>query len=359
MPILGVVASGISGRLSSFQSIATGIVDASGASSITFSSIPQTFSHLQLRCYNKAVGSAGLLITFNGSTSGYINTWTEGNGDGTAVVSSRETGNSGIVIYAAITANTPASYFAHSVMDIPNYANTGITKTLRALNGFDHNSASPKGYLDLDGGFWNNTDAINSITVAATANNFAQNTQIALYGIRQVIVGVTYTNSSALTYEPIQSFTLANSSTATFNFTSIPSTYTDLVLVMTGAATVGNNAIFININADTNVNNYGFTEMAGSGSTTSSQRRIQNTGWVFWQGMSTSYDNVVKIELNNYAKTVGYKTAMLINNSAQGHTEQLIGSWANTSAINRIEIFTTNGAFYIGTMATLYGIKAA
>jgi hypothetical protein len=172
-------------------------------------------------------------------------------------------------------------------------------------------------------------------------------------------MGVTYTNARAATYEPIQSFVLANSSTATFNFTSIPSTYTDLILVMAGAATVNGNAIFININADTNGNNYGLTEMAGNGSTANSQRRTQNTGWVFWQGMSSSFDNLVKIEINNYSNTNGYKVAMLRNNNAQVYTEELVGSWANTSAINRIEIFTTSGAFSAGTMATLYGIKAA
>ena len=355
MPILGVVASSKTGRLTSFNSIATGIVDASGSSSITFSSIPQTFSHLQLRCYVKGTGA--LSITFNGSATGYVSTFTEGDGGGGSIGSGRDATSASILLYGAVAATTPTNYFGHSVIDIPNYTNTNITKTLRALNGWDYNSANPKGYIDLDGGFWNNTNAINSITVSATS--FVQNAQVSLYGIKQVIVGVTYTNSSAATYEPIQSFTLANSSTATFNFTSIPSTYTDLILVMTGAATVGGNAIFININADTSANNYGLTEMAGNGTTATSQRRTQNTGWVFWQGMSTSFDNVVKIEINNYAKTVGFKTAMLRSNSAQGYTEQLVGSWANTSAINRIEIFTTSGAFSSGTMATLYGIKAA
>jgi hypothetical protein len=166
-----------------FYSIATGLVDSSGASSITFSSIPQTFSHLQLRCYSRSAGTGSLMVTFNGSSSGYINTWTEGNGDNTSVTSGRETGNAGILLYASLTQSTAANSFAHAVIDIPNYANGNITKTLRALNGFDLNSANPKGYIDLDGGFWNNTNPITSITISG-GSNLAQHTKIALYGIR-------------------------------------------------------------------------------------------------------------------------------------------------------------------------------
>lgn len=172
-------------------------------------------------------------------------------------------------------------------------------------------------------------------------------------------MGVNFSRNVAATYEPIQTQTLSNSSTATLTLSSIPNTYTDLIVVFVGAATVNGNAIFININNDTNTNNYGLTEMAANGSTANSQRRIQNAGWVFWQGMSSTYDNIATIQINGYANTSFYKTALLRSNVASGSTEQLAGSWANTSAINRIDIFTTSGAFASGSMITLYGIKAA
>lgn len=164
-----------------FYSIASGVVDASGSTTVTFSSIPSTYSHLQIRCFVKVSSSSNLTVQFNGSTTGYANTWTEGNGGG-APSGARETGSSYIPIYASTATNS--SYAAFTVIDIPDYK-SGKIKNMRAMAGFDLNSTNPYGYVDLDGGVWNNTAAISSITIGLTGtSSMVQNSQIALYGIR-------------------------------------------------------------------------------------------------------------------------------------------------------------------------------
>ena len=66
MPILGVIASQITGHLStnSFESIQTVTVGSGGQSSISFSSIPSTYKHLQLRCFAAGAGSQRFGIRF-------------------------------------------------------------------------------------------------------------------------------------------------------------------------------------------------------------------------------------------------------------------------------------------------------
>lgn len=173
-------------------------------------------------------------------------------------------------------------------------------------------------------------------------------------------MGVTFTNSSAATYEAIQSQTMANSSTSTVTFNPIPQTYTDLILIIYGAATVGGNSVNIKYNNDATSTNYGFTQQHGNGSVATTTRRLDNTGWVFWSGgMSTSFDNVCELQINNYASTFLYKQTMLRNNTASVVTEQLVGCYKSTNAISRIDITAPSGAFSQNSIFTLYGIKAA
>ena len=169
-----------------FFSIQTATVDASGASSITFSSIPQTYTHLQIRGFARTNAATALLMTFNGTSSTYRNTYLEGNGGGSATSGGLETTLSGIGLYGGLPYNSLGSYWwGFSVIDIIDYTNTNKNKIVRALNGYDLDSTNPYGYVDVDGGYWANTNAISSITIGLQAGTlFAQNTQFALYGIR-------------------------------------------------------------------------------------------------------------------------------------------------------------------------------
>jgi hypothetical protein len=161
----------------------------------------------------------------------------------------------------------------------------------------------------------------------------------------------------AQTYTPIASQTVSGSSTASINFTSIPATYTDLVVVLTGTIAGGNDVVF-QINGDT-ASNYSFTRVFGSGSTAYSDRtanssNIPATIGGHIPGLST-------ISFNSYANTSIYRSALIRANVPSAWTGVIVGSWRNTTtAINRLYFYGTSaGNFADGYTITIYGVKAA
>ena len=190
MPVLGIVASQISGHLfapsGAYDSIATTTVGSGGASTITFSSIPSTYTHLQLRFItrNNRSGQSvdALNIKANGdSGANYANHRLQGDG-------ATATASGGTSLSAAIFAQTPAStatasVFGAGVIDILDYANTSKYKTFRTLSGFDANTAP--GYIGLYSGLWQSTSAINSLTISSNdGSGVLEYTSFALYGIK-------------------------------------------------------------------------------------------------------------------------------------------------------------------------------
>ena len=181
-PILGVIASQITGHLStnSFESIAT-VTGAGTPTSITFSSIPSTYKHLQIRyiaARSSAGGAAALRLAMNGSTSVYRNHLLEG--DGATVGSGTVVDTNGILIYGSYSGAAPT--FGAGVIDILDYANTNKYKTTRSLTGVDFNGS---GYVDFDSGLFMSTSAISSI-VLSWDSGYAINTNssFALYGVK-------------------------------------------------------------------------------------------------------------------------------------------------------------------------------
>jgi len=185
MPILGIMASAMSGNLNSYESIATVSVGSGGASSVSFTSIPATYQHLQIRGIARENSGAGtaindLLVRFN-SDSGANYRYHYLRGNGTAA--SAGTAGSQTYAWALSTsqAGSTASVFAANVLDILDYTNTNKYTTTRSLTGTDFNGS---GILDFISNLWLNTAAITSITITTGGNDFAQYSSFALYGIK-------------------------------------------------------------------------------------------------------------------------------------------------------------------------------
>lgn len=182
-PILGIWAS--QGRVNgSFESIATVTVGAGGASSISFSSIPSTYKHLQIRGIARATSSAGTTenwyCRFNGdSGANYSGHRLDGNGS-TAYAQSYSSGTA-LSHYFPPNANTGANIFGAIVMDVLDYANTSKNKTVKLLSGDDYNGG---GQVNFDSGAWYSTSAIDSMTFYLVSGSYAQYSSFALYGIR-------------------------------------------------------------------------------------------------------------------------------------------------------------------------------
>ena len=169
----------------SYESIATVSVGGGGSSSISFSSIPSTYKHLQIRGIGRTTNSGTLGnpgITFNADSN--VNNYTlhilygdgsspaaYGGGAGSGTDTSVTTGNS-----------AGASIFGVAVIDILDYASTNKYKTVRSLTGADLNGS---GTMRLYSNLWMNTSAISSITLTPSASaSYSQYSHFALYGIK-------------------------------------------------------------------------------------------------------------------------------------------------------------------------------
>ena len=187
MPILGVIASQISGHLfapsGAYDSIATHTVGSGGQASIEFTSIPSTYKHLQIRGIARATttGSSfvNCTISYNSDT-GANYAGHDLYGDGSTATAggggSRIPSNIGVVTFP--DANIAANIFGTGIIDILDYANTSKYKTIRVLTGADANGS---GYILFRSELWQNTSAISTITLTAA---FAEYSSFALYGIR-------------------------------------------------------------------------------------------------------------------------------------------------------------------------------
>ena len=181
----GIYASQITGHLvtTAYDSIATVNVS-STVSSVSFTSIPSTYKHLQIRYLARSTRtgftSDSLLLQFNSDTATNYN-YHRLYGDGSTVTSDATTSSSNIYISQATAANATSGMFAGGVLDILDYADTNKNKTTRTLSGNDQNGS---GLMFLNSGLWRSTSAITSIVITPQSGSHAQYSSFALYGIK-------------------------------------------------------------------------------------------------------------------------------------------------------------------------------
>lgn len=179
-PILGIWASAKSPAIyaNSYESIATTTVGAGGSSTVTFSSIPSTYKHLQLRFSATTAADANIRHYVNSDTSankaahelvGYGTSGPNAGGGG---------GESQPVL--SVGQNT---YPVVGIVDFLDYADTNKYKVWRTLTGTDSNAAN-LARLFLKSTLWQSTSAITSITLVAESTTFNQYSSFALYGIK-------------------------------------------------------------------------------------------------------------------------------------------------------------------------------
>jgi hypothetical protein len=190
--ILGILDSGgaAAGAANSYESISTVTVGSGGAANIEFTSIPATYSHLQIRGIVKSNDTADdrqpVRAIFNSDTgNNFSRHLLFGNGssatsdDGTSTTAR---------LGASVISNfgSYANMFTAYVIDILDYADTNKYKTVKVLGGFNTNDATASNFSQIAlGSFaWLNTAAITSIKLQPFTNNFVQYSQFALYGIK-------------------------------------------------------------------------------------------------------------------------------------------------------------------------------
>lgn len=160
------------------------------------------------------------------------------------------------------------------------------------------------------------------------------------------------------TYEPIASQTLG-SNAASVEFTSIPATFTDLVLVFTGKHATITAAIRLTVNGSATT--YSDTILSGNGTTASSTRhssgtviRLDNA-----TGFNTTNPLVGVVQVMSYANTNVFKTFLAAVADPTYGVDRVVGLWRDTTAISSIKVDSNSGNLASGFTFSLYGIKAA
>lgn len=160
----------------------------------------------------------------------------------------------------------------------------------------------------------------------------------------------------ASTYTPIATQTL-ESATATVTFNSIPSTYTDLVLVCeTSFASNAINSV-IRFNSDSS-SLYSRTYLVGLTSSVITGRETNQNSIPFGYIATAGQREISILQIMNYSNSTTFKTVLSRENNGQDRTSAVVSLYRNTSAITSITL--TGSANYVaGSIFSLYGIKAA
>ena len=178
---LSAAAAADTGAMFPLQVITVG---AAGASTVSFTNIPSTYSHLQVRVFAQSA-RANTIDYFNmrinsDTGSNYYAHLLYGNGSS---ASAYATGTDSKLDFSQWVASSSTSIFGSAVIDVLDYANTNKYKTVRCLNGYDANGS---GITQLASGLWMNTNAITGISFYFSNANVAQYSQFALYGVKSV-----------------------------------------------------------------------------------------------------------------------------------------------------------------------------
>lgn len=158
------------------------------------------------------------------------------------------------------------------------------------------------------------------------------------------------------TYTPIATTTLS-SGASSYTFSSIPSTYTDLVIITNGTSTVADDGYYVqmgNGSVDTGYN-YSTTYFYGTGSTAASGRESNNNSGMQLGRYGTSNSTSI-INIMNYSNSNTYKTCISQGNNPASIVIGYVGLWRSTSVVNTIKLI---GTFNTGFTFTLYGILSA
>jgi hypothetical protein len=148
------------------------------------------------------------------------------------------------------------------------------------------------------------------------------------------------------------------SSSSTITFSSIPATYTDLVLILSSLTGDDLANFTLRYNSDS-ASNYSAISLEGNGSNPVSQRQSNQSQMYFVGFQAGTYTEpfISILQIMNYSNTTNFKTTL--TRSASNAASAYAGLWRNTAAINTVALTNVSSTFSANTTATLYGIKAA
>jgi hypothetical protein len=162
------------------------VVGAGGSPTITFSSIPATYTDLVMYVSVRTSGTTGpagigrIKVQINSLTTGYSNSLLYNiSSDAPAAA----TGTDQITFLYAASTPSPSTSFSNNTLYFCNYSSTTLPKTVSSDSGTEYLIANG-GVRALNAGYHTTTDAISSLTInIADAADFVQHSTAYLYGV--------------------------------------------------------------------------------------------------------------------------------------------------------------------------------
>ncbi len=321
----------------------------SATTTVTFSSISGSYTDLVLVTNTIATSAADFYIRFNNDTTSTYSI-TVLSGTGTSAVSNR---SSGTFMYLNYNGQIQTSMNSNSITNIMNYANSTTYKTV--LDRFNVASGGTNLGTEAIVGLWRSTSAITRIDISSAGANFNTGSTFTLYGISAAQEGIM-----ANTYTLIEAKTLG-SAVSSVTFSSIPSTYTDLLMKISTRGSVSQASLgyYYDVTFNgTSANRSGkYLESTGSA--------VDSSTYTLW-GVNSPSDFTAdtfsngELYIPNYSGAA-YKSAQLDsvneNNATSSRAIFSAGLWSDTAAINSITLTMGGGNFVTNSTFYLYGIK--
>ena len=183
LTVMQILAGVGAAQVGDFESIAT-LLGTGSSATISFTSIPATYKHLQIRFIARVADTDvanNQFMQFNSDT-GANYSWHLLEGDGAATSANGFASESKMLAGRISAATAAAGIMGVGIVDILDYANTNKYKTIKTLSGQDRNGG---GVARFDSGNWRNTAAITSIQfINSSTTNYTTDSQFALYGIK-------------------------------------------------------------------------------------------------------------------------------------------------------------------------------
>lgn len=156
----------------------------SSASSVVFSSIPQTYTDLHFRVSTRNSNNSNYVagyLKFNNDTSTRISALMWGNGQPSSTINHSTL--SGAFIGDIVGSASGLTLFMSNLeVYIPNYANSSNPYKVYQADSTAMNTAAPA-YNEFVVGTWNNSNAITEVAFEFLTGSFVANSVFSLYGI--------------------------------------------------------------------------------------------------------------------------------------------------------------------------------
>jgi hypothetical protein len=169
----------------------------------------------------------------------------------------------------------------------------------------------------------------------------------------------------ANTFVKLATLSAGSGGVSSFDFTSIPSTYTDLVLFLSVRASADNTNAYITLNNDSTAS-YNWRNIQNGNGTISADPGSGQTKIIFGAGANAGVSYTAGVFSNSHLYFPNYTSSNLKAIQLEGVTENngtsvtqniMAGNWTGTAAVNRITIAPPSATFVQYSTATLYGIK--